>query len=55
MLHGLKTKLIECDHPVGIKRTSNWTLPSEEFSYGKPIIPDKEGVSKSNIQFLLTF
>lgn len=48
MLQTLRTKLIECDHPVGIKRTSNWKLPSEEIPYGRPTIPDKEGVDISN-------
>jgi hypothetical protein len=47
MLHTLRTKLIENEHPVGIKKTSNWKLPSEEIAYGKSIIPDKEGVSIS--------
>ena len=47
MLQTLRTKLIEQEHPVGIKKTSNWTLPQAEFSYGKKTVPDKEGVSKS--------
>ena len=46
MLQTLRTKLIEQEHPVGIKKTSNWKLPHEEFSYGKKTIPDKEGVDK---------
>jgi len=50
MLQTLRTKLIENGHPVGIKKTSNWKLPPEELSYGKPIIPDKEGVNISKIK-----
>lgn len=48
MLQGLKTKLKENEHPIGIKKTLNWNLPPEDFSYGKTVIPDKEGVSISN-------
>jgi hypothetical protein len=44
MLQTLRTRLIECEHPVGIKKTSNWKLPSSDFSYGKPPMCDKEGV-----------
>ena len=56
MLQTLRTRLVECEHPVGIKKTSNWKLPSEDFSYGKTIIPDKEGVSISiYIIFLLIY
>jgi len=47
MLQTLRTKLIENEHPVGIKKTSNWKLPSEETAYGKMVIPDKEGASIS--------
>lgn len=47
MLQTLRTKLIETEHPVGIKKTSNWKLPPEGLAYGKSIIPDKEGVSIS--------
>jgi hypothetical protein len=49
MLQTLRTKLVECEHPVGIKKTSNWKLPPEDFSYGKVVVPDKEGVSISKI------
>lgn len=41
----LRTKLKEGEHPVGVKRTSNWHLPPKDFAYGKQIPPDKEGVS----------
>ena len=47
MLQTLRTKLIESNHPVGIKKTSNWHLPPENFSFGKTVIPDREGVSLS--------
>jgi hypothetical protein len=45
MLQTLKTRLVECEHPVGIKKTSNWKLPSIDFVYGKKEKEDKEGVS----------
>lgn len=45
MIESLKNRLIEAEHPVGIKKTSNWKLPSEVFAYGKKETPDKEGVS----------
>lgn len=43
----LKTRLKECEHPVGKKKTSNWVLPPVDFVYGKKEKPDKEGVSIS--------
>jgi hypothetical protein len=49
MLKTLKIKLIEQENPVGVKKTSNWKLPNEDFSYGKKTIPDKEGVSIGKI------
>lgn len=47
MIQALKTRLIENDHPVGVKRTSNWHLPPPDFAYGKVVPRDKEGVSIS--------
>ena len=47
MLQTLTTKLIENTNPVGVKKTSNWKLPTEHFTYGKKDIPDKEGVAAS--------
>lgn len=47
MIQSLRTRLIEGECPVGVKKTSNWKLPPEEFPYGKKEIPDKEGVGKS--------
>ena len=50
MLQTLKNKLIENEHLPGIKRVSNWTLPPQEFSYGKKEEPDKEGASKGKFR-----
>lgn len=47
MIQALKTRLIECDHPVGVKKTSNWKLPPPDFAYGLRGKPDEEGVSIS--------
>ena len=47
MLQTLKTRLIEIEQPVGVKKTSNWILPNQDFAYGKKEIPDKEGASIS--------
>jgi hypothetical protein len=55
MLTALKTKLIENEQPVGKKKHSNWTLPSEEFTYGKVIANDKEGVSISNVILIYSY
>jgi hypothetical protein len=41
----LKTRMIEADNPVGVKKTSNWKLPPIDFVYGKENIPDKEDAS----------
>ena len=49
MITALQTNLIENEHPVGIKKVSNWRLPPDDFAYGKKVIPDKEGVSVSII------
>jgi len=49
MIQSLKARLIEADNPVGVKKTSNWILPPEEFSYGRKNIPDKEGASIGKI------
>lgn len=51
MLQTLRTRLIEQENPVGIKKTSNWKLPDKDFAYGKKTIPDKEGVSKSKTNY----
>ena len=47
MIEKLKHRLIEADHPVGVKKHSLWKLPPPEFSYGYPVKPDPEGVSIS--------
>ena len=47
MLQTLKTRLIENEHPIGIKKTSNWKLPPVDFAYGKKEKEDLEGVSIS--------
>ena len=43
MIQSLRVKLIEGEYPVGVKKTSSWKLPLEDFAYGKKEIPDKEG------------
>ena len=45
----LKTRIIECDNPVGVKKTSNWKLPPIDFVFGKANVPDKEdaGIGKT--------
>ena len=48
MLTALRTNLRECEHPVGVKKTSNWKLPPKDFAYGLPGKKDEEGVSISN-------
>jgi hypothetical protein len=53
MLQALKTRLVECDHPVGQKKSTNWKLPPVDFSYGKPHQSDKEGVGISKFKFNL--
>jgi hypothetical protein len=40
----LKSRIIECEHPVGTKKTTNWKLPPIDFIYGKENKPDPEGV-----------
>lgn len=47
MLQALRTNLRECEHPVGVKKTSNWKLPPVGFAYGLPGKKDEEGVSIS--------
>ena len=47
MIETLKRKLKENEQPVGIKKYSTWKLPPRDFSYGYPVVPDKEGVSIS--------
>jgi hypothetical protein len=47
MLQTLQNKLVECEHPVGQKKTTNWNLPPKDFAYGKPPQSDKEGVGMS--------
>ena len=46
MLESLKIKLIESEHPVGIKRSNKWQLPPKNFAYGRKETPDKEGAGK---------
>ena len=47
----LKTRLVEVEHPIGVKRVSNWKLPPIDFVYGKKEKGDKEGVSISKNKF----
>ena len=53
MLTALRTNLKECEHPVGVKKTSNWKLPPKDFAYGLPGKKDEEGVSISNHTHLI--
>ena len=55
MLQTLTSKLIENTNPVGVKKTSNWKLPTEHFTYGKKDIPDKEGVSLSKYLIIISY
>ena len=48
MLESLRIKLIESEHPVGIKRLNKWSLPPKDFAYGRKETPDKEGAGKRN-------
>jgi hypothetical protein len=43
----LKTRLVECERPVGMKKSSSWKLPPIGFVYGKKEKEDPEGVSIS--------
>ncbi len=43
----LKSRLVECENPIGKKKTSNWVLPPVNFVYGKKEKEDPEGVSIS--------
>ena len=51
MIERLKHTLIENDHPIGVKKHSNWKLPKEGHTYGLPGKTDKEGadISKKKI------
>lgn len=44
--------MIESDHPVGVKITSNWKLPPIDFIYGKANVPDKEGAETSKYIYI---
>ena len=45
MLQSLRTNLIECEHPVGVKKKSRYTLPPQDHVYGLPYKMDAEGAS----------
>lgn len=49
MLQTLRTRIVENEHPVGVKKIQNFKLPAEEFVYGRKEKPDPEGVSISII------
>jgi hypothetical protein len=49
MLTALRTMLVENEQPVGTKKCSNWKLPPVDFSYGKVVPKDSEGVSISKL------
>jgi hypothetical protein len=50
MMQTLRNKIAESDHPVGVKRISNWKLPDKNFTYGWKEKGDPEGadISKQN-------
>ncbi len=48
-MSSLKSRLVECEKPIGQKKTSTWKLPPVGFVYGKKEKEDPEGVSISNI------
>jgi len=50
LIESLKKKIYESENPIGVKKYSTWKLPPKDFSYGYPIIPDKEGVSISKFK-----
>ena len=45
MIDTLKNQIIESHKPVGVKKTSTWKLPPEEFAYGYKVKEDAENVS----------
>jgi len=45
LVETLKRRLIENEHPVGVKKKTWYKLPPQDFSYGYPVKHDKEGVS----------
>lgn len=45
MIDTLKKQIIESHKPVGVKKTSNWKLPPEEFAYGYKVKEDLENAS----------
>jgi hypothetical protein len=51
MIESLKMKLIENEHPVGIKKVNKWVLPPKDFAYGRKETPDREGAGECNIIF----
>ncbi len=51
MIECLKMKIIEGQHPVGVKRQNKWVLPPKNFAYGRKETPDKEGVGECNKYF----
>ena len=52
MIQGLQTRMIESQNPVGIKKTSNWKLPKNDFTYGLAGKTDKEDASISKLKNL---
>jgi hypothetical protein len=53
MIESLKMKLIESEHPVGVKRSNKWILPPRDFAYGRKETPDKEGAGECNFIFFI--
>ena len=41
----VRMKLLEADHPVGVKKKSRYTLPPQDHVYGLPYKMDAEGAS----------
>lgn len=47
LVETLKRRLEENEHPIGVKKKTWYKLPPQDFYYGYPVKPDKEGVSIS--------
>jgi hypothetical protein len=50
MIQGLETRIKESSNPIGVKKTSNWKLPKNDFTYGLAGKTDKEDASISKFQ-----
>lgn len=51
----IRMKLLEADHPVGVKKKSRYILPPQDHVYGLPYKMDTEGVSIGIYTILIVF